>query len=41
MTVTADAAIGCAAAFQATVIACNRLSYSCSSSRYLLISSSA
>ncbi len=41
MTVTADAPIGWAAAFQATVIACSRLGYSCNSSRYLLISSSA
>ena len=30
-----------AEAFQAIVIACNRLSYSCSSSRYLLTSNSA
>ncbi len=33
MTVTADATMGCAAAFHATRMAWIRLSYSCSSSR--------
>ncbi len=41
MTVTADAAIGWAAAFHATIIASSLLSNSCNSSRYLLTSSSA
>ena len=41
MTVAAEAAIGGAAPFHAAIMACTRLSYSCSSSRYRLISSSA
>ena len=41
MTVIAEAPIGGAAPRQAAVIARTRLSYSCNSSRYLLISSSA
>ena len=41
ITVTADAMIGGAAPFQAAIIASTRLSYSCSSSRYRLMSNRA